>query len=419
MRILLQTTLIFITSLLVSCGVNPVTGKSQVVLVSQEQEIKMGEQYYSPSQQSQGGAYVIDKGVSEYVNRIGQALAKHSAQPDLPYEFVVLNNDSANAWALPGGKIAINRGLLEEMEDEAQLASVLGHEIVHAAARHGAEQQTTGLGLNILAAVLQTQTDNQLYQVAAGLGARGVHAHYGRENELEADYYGIRYMVAAGYDPQGAVELQQVFLRLSQEKGGKSNLFSRFFASHPPSAERVEKNQQQASQLPKGKRNKVAYQEAMKQLKKDEKAYDKHEEAAIAAKNKEWDKALSLTNEAIKMQPKEARFHITKGRIYEGKEDSTAALKAFDRAVTLEPSYFMPFYFRGIARHETENFSGAKQDFIASNKLYETSTANYYLGEISLAENNRSGAIQYYQRSAQMGGDAGKAAAARLQELSQ
>ena len=103
----------------------------------------------SPSRQSQGGDYYLDQSLQTYVAGVGQRLAAVSDRPDLPYEFVVLNNDVPNAWALPGGKIAINRGLLVLLEDEAQLAAVLGHEIVHAAARHGASQMTRGTLANI------------------------------------------------------------------------------------------------------------------------------------------------------------------------------------------------------------------------------------------------------------------------------
>ncbi len=131
----------FLAWSLTGCVVNPVTGKSQISLMSPEQEIASGAQNYVPAQQSQGGQYVVDPGLTAYAQQVGKKLAAVSDRPNLPYEFVVLNNDVPNAWAMPGGKLAINRGLLVYLEDEAQLAAVMGHEIVHAAARHGAQQQ--------------------------------------------------------------------------------------------------------------------------------------------------------------------------------------------------------------------------------------------------------------------------------------
>jgi predicted Zn-dependent protease len=403
-------------TILSGCGINPVTGKNQFTLMSQDQEIALGKQQYSPSQQSQGGAYLVDKRVNAYVNKIGKSLAKHSAQPNLPYEFVVLNNDVPNAWALPGGKIALNRGLLVLLEDEAQLAAVLGHEIVHAAARHSAEHAATSTGIQILTAIIQTQTENNLYRQGAALGGGAAQAHYGRENELESDYYGINYMVAEGYDPQGAVELQQTFLRLSQDSG-QAGWLDQLFASHPPSAERVRKNQERAKQLPKGKRNKAVFQKAINQVLNDKPAYKLHQDALVAARKEEWDKALSLTNQAIKKQSKEARFHITKGRLLDQKKNNKMAVKAFNQAIKLEPNYFLGFLYRGLTHQKIKQNTFAEKDFLASNQLLETQTANYYLGEIALKKNQRQSAINYYRRAAQGGGEIAKAATGKLKQL--
>ena len=121
-------------------------------MVSEAQEIQIGEQQYGPGRQSQGGDYVTDPKVTEYVRQVGNRLAA-AADRKLPYEFVVVNDGSLNAWALPGGKIAVNRGLLVELNNEAELAAVVGHEIVHAAARHGAQQMEKGQFLQLGSAI--------------------------------------------------------------------------------------------------------------------------------------------------------------------------------------------------------------------------------------------------------------------------
>src|SRR5690606_25176757 len=118
------------------------------------QEIKMGEQYYSPTKQSEGGEFDVLPDLTAYVNEVGQKLAA-VADRQLPYEFVVLNNPVPNAWALPGGKIAVNVGLLAELKNEAELAAVIGHEIVHAAARHGAKAQERGTIMQVGLAAAQ------------------------------------------------------------------------------------------------------------------------------------------------------------------------------------------------------------------------------------------------------------------------
>ena len=127
----LSVAIIALSCALIGCSVNPVTGATEFSLVSAEQEVAIGTNNYGPSQQSQGGRYYIDPNLQVYVRDIGKKLAAVSDRPNLPYEFVVLNNSTPNAWALPGGKIAINRGLLLHLDDEAELAAVLGLSLIH------------------------------------------------------------------------------------------------------------------------------------------------------------------------------------------------------------------------------------------------------------------------------------------------
>jgi predicted Zn-dependent protease len=188
-----------------------VTGDRELMLVSGEQDIAIGQQNYVPMQQSQGGVYDVDPALTEYVSEVGMKVARESGV-DLPYEFAVLNNSVPNAWALPGGKIAINRGLLTEMGSEAELAAVLGHEVTHAAARHSAQQQSRGMLTQgvVVATTIATSDSGYGDLVAAGAGIAGqlTLTKYGRDAELESDKYGMRYMSRAGYDPQGAVSRQ-------------------------------------------------------------------------------------------------------------------------------------------------------------------------------------------------------------------
>ncbi len=197
-RLLIAITLLL--TLISGCAVNPVTGKRELALVTEGQELAIGAEQYGPAQQSQGGALHIDPALSQYVSSVGQRLAKVSDRP-LPYEFIVLNNSVPNAWALPGGKIAINRGLLLELHNEAELAAVLGHEIVHAAARHGANAMQRGMLLQgvVMATALATADSNHAdYIVGSALvGAQLVSTKYGRDAELEADYFGMQYMARA------------------------------------------------------------------------------------------------------------------------------------------------------------------------------------------------------------------------------
>ncbi len=404
-----------------ACSVNPVTGERQLTLMSADQELSVGAENYQPSQQSQGGRYVVDPELGLYVSQVMNKLAQASDRPGLPYEIVVLNNGVPNAWALPGGKMAINRGLLVELEDEAQMASVLGHEIVHAAARHGASQQTRNVLLQagmLAAGVAASQSDSDyagLAVGAVGVGAMAWQAKYSRSHELEADRYGIEYMVEAGYDPQAAVELQQTFVRLSE--GQKGSWVDGLFASHPPSQERVNANKELAAQYGGGVRNEAAFDRAMAQLREDQPAYEQYQEAQKAASEEQYDRALGLVQEAIDRQPKENLFWELKGQLLMQKKQPGEAIAAFDRSIRANPEFFRPLVYRGLLHKQQNNASQARADLEQSRKLLPTQLGSYHLGELAQQRGDRQAAVSYYQEVASGGGELGEAAQTKLSQL--
>lgn len=404
---------------LAGCSVNPVTGENQFSIMSADQEVAMGQKNYIPSQQSQGGRYVVDPDLTVYVKRVGQKLAAVSDRKQLPYDFVVLNNSVPNAWALPGGKIAINRGLLLELDDEAQLAAVLGHEIVHAAARHGATQMTQQTLLGIGAQVAGIAADRAGYgalgATGAQMGAAAWQAHYGRSQELESDNYGMEYMARAGYEPQAAVELQQTFVRLSQSR--QTSWIDGFFASHPPSQQRVDANRAKAAQLPSGERNRAAYQRAIAQIKKDKPAYDALEAGIKAANDKSYDKALSLVNKAAQLQPREPSFWEFKGALLAHKKQNSQALAAYGKAINANPEHYSGYLRRGLLQRQLGKNQAAEQDLERSLRILPTQMASYQLGKLALERGNKGRATGFFQQTAQGGGELGQAAQQELTKL--
>ncbi len=407
---------------LTGCAVNPVTGKKEMIIDSVQQDIAAGQQNYGPSQQSQGGKYVVDPGLTAYVSQVGKKLAAVSDVPNLPYEFVVLNNDTPNAWAMPGGKLAINRGLLVQLDDEAQLAAVLGHEIVHAAARHGASAKTQQMvvGAGALIAGVAIANKKPEYGVLAvgalAVGANAWNSKYSRDHESDSDKYGIKYMVKAGYDPQAAVELQELFVRMFDKQ--EPSWIEGMFASHPPSRDRVAANRAEIAKYPKGgTRNKEAFQRALGQLKKDKDAYKNYEDAMKAAKSKQYDQALSLVNNSIQQQPKENLFWELKGQLLLQQDRNKEAIPALDRAIAANPNFFRPYIYRGMAYKELGNSGNAERDLVASQRLLPTQQASEQLGEIALAKGDRNTARAYFQQVAASGGEAGERAKARLAQL--
>lgn len=422
MKILSPLLVLATFSLLMSgCVVNPVTGKSQLSIMSPEQEIATGSQNYGPGQQAQGGKYVVDPGLTAYVQQVGKKLAAVSDRPNLPYEFVVLNNDVPNAWAMPGGKLAINRGLLIYLEDEAQLAAVLGHEIVHAAARHSAQQQTQNvlMGAGVLIAGVAIAEKKPEYGIlgmgAMAVGAQAWQAKYGRNHELESDEVGMKYMAKAGYDAQAAVELQEIFVKLSQ--GRNSGFIEGLFASHPPSQARVDANRKHAAQYPGGVRNKAQFQRAMAQVIKDKKAYENYQKAQKLAGEKKYIDAMTYVDQAIQQQPKENLFWELKGQLLMQQKKDSEAVVALDRAIQANPQYFKPYVFRGIAYKQLGKNDMAEKDLMTSQRYLPTQIATYYLGEVALAKGNRAQATQYFQQAAQGGGEIGEAAKGQLGKL--
>ena len=410
---------VVLAAALSGCAVNPVTGKPDFIVVSEAQELAIGAQNYAPMQQAEGGLYDIDPELTAYVRDVGNKLAAVSDRP-LPYEFVVLNNSVPNAWALPGGKIAINRGLLTELNSEAELAAVLGHEIVHAAAKHSAQQMSRGVLLqSAVLATAMVSGDSSFGQFAVGsaaVGAQLINSTYGRSAELESDKYGMTYMSRAGYDPAGAVTLQETFVRLSE--GQESDWLSGLFASHPPSRERVAANRKMAASLPPGGTMGVeSYKAALAKTMTVKPAYDAYDEGRKALAEKKTADALALAEKAIGLFPDEADFYALRGdaRAVDGKFDM--ASKNYDSAIKRRDDYFYYYLRRGLARKELGQTAGAKSDLERSIEMLPTGPAHYVLGDIEAEQGNEQKAMEHYAIVAKSGGDIGTAATQKLQRL--
>lgn len=405
---------------LAGCSVNPVTGEKQLSLIGEGQELAMGAEQYTPTQQTQGGQFYIDPELSLYVREVGQKLARVSDRPDLPYEFVVLNSSVPNAWALPGGKIAINRGLLSKLEDEAQLASVLGHEIVHAAASHSVQRMQKGMLISAGVAGLGfALSDNQwagLLMGGAAVGAQLALAQYGQGDELESDHYGMLYMKEAGYDPQAAVELQEIFLEMS--KGQQAGFVDGLFATHPPSAKRVRENSELVSKIGGGGyRGADVYRRKTATLRRVQPAYDAHDKAMKLASEGEMKAALAKVNEAIDLLPREAMFFSLRGRIYQAQNKPDKASADFDKAVSMYPEMFMYRLHNGLNALKLNNLSKARENLTRANEVVPTSIAFLRLGDVAVKANNRDQAIAYYSKAAESGGDIAEEARRKLAAL--
>jgi predicted Zn-dependent protease len=230
--------LVVIAAAAMACVTNPATGRSQLNLLSEAQEIALGRE--SDQQiRAEMGVY-DDAGWQAYVSRVGLAMAKKSHRPNLPWSFVIVDASAVNAFALPGGFIYLTRGILPFLQNEAELANVLGHEIAHVTALHGAsaysKQQLTGLGLGI-GRILAPERYGGVFgglEVALSLAF----LKHGRDAEREADRLGVGYASSSGWDPAGMVGLLSTLGRLA-EASGSSRGVPNFLTTHPLPEDRI------------------------------------------------------------------------------------------------------------------------------------------------------------------------------------
>jgi predicted Zn-dependent protease len=236
----------FLVPLVAACATNPVTGKSELSLVSEQQEIQMGQQ--GAQQVAQEVGLIKDQTLQNYVQSVGSAIATKSERPNLPWTFRAVDDPSPNAFALPGGYVFVTRGLLDLMNNEAELASVLGHEIGHVTARHSvhqmSQQQLAQLALGVGA--ILSPTVAQLGEAASqGLGL--LFLKYSRDDESQADDLGFRYALNQGYDVR---YMDDVFRSLQRiEESSKQSPLPTWLQTHPGEADRIQAIDKKLAQL--------------------------------------------------------------------------------------------------------------------------------------------------------------------------
>lgn len=234
--------LVFVTMLAVGCG----SSGGNFNLISIEEEWQLGQQL------SKEVATQVrlnnDPAVNAYVRDLGQRIVAQAAPPfnQLPWQFHVVQDDAINAFAIPGGHVYVNTGLIKNADNAAELASVMAHEISHVLARHSTEQLSRQYGMSMLASLVLGQNPNQLAAIAAQIAGTGAMARFSREAEDEADAIGIQAMAAAGYNPIG---MATMFEELLENRKSQPGRVEQFFSTHPLTEERISRARQRAAQL--------------------------------------------------------------------------------------------------------------------------------------------------------------------------
>jgi metalloendopeptidase OMA1, mitochondrial len=247
----MRTAVFFLTMLLLAgCAKTPVTNRPQLILISNDQEMTLGVKESEKLKQS--ATFSTDRAEVARVRRIGEKIAAVSGREDFDWEFNVIESDELNAFCLPGGKVFFYTGILKLTANDDQIATVMGHEIAHALARHGAERMSmqilSNAGAQILAAALEVPAQYQgLYSQAYGIGSQvGVLLPYSRKHEQEADQIGVYLMWRAGYDPNEAVRFWE---KMKVQGEGKAP--PEFLSTHPSDQSRIDDIKAFIKTLPK------------------------------------------------------------------------------------------------------------------------------------------------------------------------
>ena len=385
------------------CARSPVTGERILVGMSESMERDIDRQQ-SPHQFSADLGALQDPAVNAYVAEVGARLQPHVQRPQMPYSYRVVNANYVNAYTFPAGAMGLTRGIMVSMQDEAQLAALLGHELGHVNARHAAQRQGQALVAQVALVGLMAAAEDSSWAPLIGLGAQigasALLARYSRGNEREADALGQRYLVEAGYPADGMVRLHEMLVEENERKPG---LLETMFSSHPMSTERRDTARRDARTLYATSAGAAAHRErymdrtaAVRRLKptieacmageaamskRSWKSAEAHFTQALAAAPRDYPSLLRMAQcqqaqgrlpqarhyarQAREAYPQEAQAMKLAATLKLGLRDPEGAyaeLQAFDRALPGDPGIV---FLKGVALEGLGRRQAAAQQFTA------------------------------------------------------
>lgn len=368
-RDFIRMTALSATGVLFGCAVNPVTGQSQLMLVSEDTEIQI-DRANSPHQFSSDYGVLQDSALNGYIQGIGAKLAAGSHRPHMPYRFQGVNATYINAYAFPGGSIAATRGILLSLNNEAELAALLGHELGHVNARHTAQQMSKTMVAQVAVSgvgmVASTKGYGQLASQLGMLSAGALLASYSRDNEREADALGMEYMVRSGYGSEGFLGLMEMLKGLSRGKHGSVDLL---FATHPMSDERYQTAVDRATTSYPSAKNRPLHKERymdntarLRAIKGAVTALQSGEEAMMG---KKYDVAEGHFQTALKQAPRDYAGLVMMAKCQLAQNKNESALQYAEKAKAVYPEEAQSNHLAGFAKIQTRQFDAALADFEA------------------------------------------------------
>lgn len=422
---------VFLMSLLVlllttagcSVSVTPKQKKSSPQLTAEE-ELTLGQRAYHQIVQQKGGVYP-DRELSAYVNRVGQQVVSESQSPELECQFQVVNDTAPNVFSLPGGFIAISRGLLIRLQSEAQLAAVLSYELGHVIARHHLQGVLTeSLRSKPVALLADLSVDSDYAELLASLPPVGtglVDKQFSREQEMEADQIGIDLLVSAGYSPNAAIEYQELILEAFAQNGTNDTAID-LFRSHPFSAERLETIRNYVTaHYPRGdgRSGDLDFSIVIKTLQEIEDGYLLYDQGRNLERQGQIAEAIEVYHQALMIAPDEALILAGLGLAYLRNEDPVPARRYLIKAVNLQGDYAQSQLGLGYVYLQKWQYAQAVSHLEKSLQLLPTIEAAFLLAEAQQKIGNMVNASDLYLivTSADRDGKLGQLAASRLQLL--
>lgn len=392
----------FIALFFVSCATTyePLTGKKVYTLLPPEKEIEIGKMYVPLAIEQNDGRYP-DKEVQEYISNLGWKIAKHTPRK-LNYKFYVVNTDIINAFALPGGFIFVNRGLILKLDKEDQLAGVLGHELAHVNARHHAKFLEKMYGLSILmniAAIFayQTKYGDVLMQFGK-IGAQLLSLKWSRSQESEADKYGVQFVYKAGYDPRGLLETFEIFKKEEKIKQPE------WLLTHPLPDTRIKQVKKLISKLDLNKnliKDSRQFHIIKNKLLKTKPSFDLYYKALKKLfKEKNKVAALNLLNKSLKIYPDNNASLTLKAYILLKEKKFKEGTKIAVKATKLDNMYFRPHFFAGYGYFKLKDYkTSIKYLEKAKDLIPNFPDVYYFLGRDYEAIGNLSKATENYKKA--------------------
>lgn len=389
------------------------------MLVSEDQELKLGEQA-APSMKWEFGGKYHDPSLESYLNEIVNRIWLRSERPNLPVTFYIQNSSVPNAFALPG-YVAITRGLLSDLDNEAQFAAIIGHETGHVMARHTAQRISRmtlqQMGLAIGGVVLEGTEGADMLLTAGSIGSQLYLLKYSREQEIQADRLGVKYMASLGYDPHEALTAHKVlgksvsnYMERLGEKRSKDSFMSTFLSTHPRKEVRLSEIQDMIDELSGYSLEgdgifRIPFHEKSRNIKQVNKVYFIYDEAEKLFKQKNYTAAEQRLNKAISFSYEQAPFYNLLGLVKAQQKNYQKAEKHFRKALSVDPEYQPSVYGLGLIFFLRGDYGEAIPQLKKSLILYPDHTASHLaLGKSYFKLKQYRQAIPYLRTASQVMG---------------